>query len=381
MKPIYKLLIISAVILLAGFLIYFIFKGPSEPAGPNEEPFSSSSLPLIPSAPPVKEYPAEISGSAGVTLRRLSDTPIFDYWVDGAGEANYMTQNGNVFSGKSGEDVNLSQETVEAVNRSIPNPDGTKALVAYGSPLSPSWGVFDSADSVWRPLPAEVHNAAWGAKQTEVIAVMDIGTERSLVSFDYTKTPPAYTILQKSFRLNDVSFFLAAPTTLFIYEKPSFYTENRVWTLDLKTQKLSWMIQGQRGMLLGWDQKFRTLFSFSGPNQFSILDEKLSLRIPSVYATLPSKCASFTTSSVYCFVPGELSTAENRHTLPDDYLMKRFYTEDNLYRISEENGSEKVNWGDVSAFPVIDATHVSFAGGKLFFINRYDANLYELTLP
>lgn len=381
MKPLYKIIIIAVAVLLVALLAYFIWKGLSEPSGPGIDPFATSSLPLVPIAPPIKEFPEEIPGTTGATLRRLSDGPIFDYFVNTIGEASYITQTGNVFSGKSGEDINLSQETLEALNRSIPSEDGAKTLVAHGNPLAPSWRVFDASDSVWRPFPTEIRDAAWGAKQNEIIAIAEIGTEQSLVSFDYTKTPAAYATIQKSFRLNDVSFFLLNPSTLFIFEKPSFYTESRAWTLDLKTQKLSLMIQGQRGMMFDWDAKFKTLFSFSGPNQFSILDEKLSLRIPSIFSTFPSKCASFASSSAYCFVPRELATPERPFTLPDDYLMKRFYTEDDLYVMSEEIGSEKINLGDLSIFPIIDATRVSFANGKLFFVNRYDSYLYELSLP
>ncbi len=381
MRPSLKILIIAIAVLLVGLLIYFVWQGLSDETGPDPEPGATSTLPLVPIAPPVKEFPSEIPGTTGATLRRLSDEAVFDYWANSSGEASYMTPNGNVFLAKPAADTNVSQESVETPIRLIPNSDGTRALVSFGNPLAPSWRLFDGIDNTWRPLPEELRNATWGVKPTEIIGVIEKDTNSSLVVFDYTKTPFTYSVIQKSFRFHDVSLFLTGLETLLVSEKPSFYTEGRLWSLDLKTQKLSLIIQGQRGTLLGWDPKHKTLFSFSGPNQFSILDEKLSLRIPSVFSTFPSKCASSANSSAYCFVPRKLSTPENKVTLPDDYLMKRFYSEDDLYSVSEESGTTKVDLGDISLFPTIDATHTSFSSGKLFFVNRYDSRLYELTLP
>ncbi|MEK7465559.1 MAG: hypothetical protein AAB631_02165 [Patescibacteria group bacterium] len=377
----FKITIIAVGIIFVALLGYFVWKALSEPIVPPSESSSTSSLPFAPTAPPIKEYPAEMKGAGGTVLRRISDVPIFDYWVLKNGEdVFYFKPDGKIASAKSGPDLEVSTETISTLNRVIPNTDGTRVLVAFGSPLTPSWGVFDAQDKVWRPLPAEVKEAAWGTKTNEIVGIVQAGGLPSLATFDYTRTPVQYVTVIKDFRLTDVHFIPQSPGTLLIAEKPSFLQNGRLWRLNLKTQELSLLVQGERGLTVGWDDTFKTLFMFFSPNQFSILDERMGLQTPVIFTTFPSKCAAYASSSVYCFVPRELSTKENPATIPDDYLMRKFYTVDDLYSASEDTGTEKIFTSLSETFPAIDASHVTARAGKLYFINRYDGFLYELSL-
>lgn len=378
----FKIIIISVGIIFVALLGYFVWKALSEPIISPLEPSSTSTLPFAPNRPATKEYPDEMRDRGGITLRKISDVPVFDFWVLKNGEdVFYFKPDGKIASVKSGPDLEVSPETVATLNRIVPNTDGTRVLVAFGSPIAPSWGVFDAQDRAWRPLPPEVKEVAWGTKPNEIIGIVQTGGFPSLATFDYTQTPIQYATIIKDFRLADVRFTMQSPDTLLISEKPSFLQNGRLWRLNLKTQTLSLLVAGERGLMVAWDNTFKTLFMFSSPNQFSILDERMALRTPVIFTTFPSKCASYASSSVYCFVPRELSTKENPAMIPDDYLMRKLYTIDDLYSASEDAGTEKVFTSYNETFPAIDAAHVTARAGKLYFINRYDGFLYELTLP
>ena len=65
--------------------------------------------------------------------------------------------------------------------------------------------------------------------------------------------------------------------------------------------------------------------------------------------------------------------------LPDDYLKRKVYTEDDFY-VWERSGNRLVPLRIKSAAP-IDADHLTVMKKKLLFINRYDQKLYQFAMP
>ncbi len=104
MRSSFKIIIISIAVIVVVALGYFIWKALSEPVVPPGTTNPTGTLPVAPTAPATKEYPAEIKGANGLTLRRISDAPIFDYWVLKNGEdVFYFTPDGKFRTVKDGQ--------------------------------------------------------------------------------------------------------------------------------------------------------------------------------------------------------------------------------------------------------------------------------------
>lgn len=97
--------------------------------------------------------------------------------------------------------------------------------------------------------------------------------------------------------------------------------------------------------------------------------------------TLADKCGfAQDNRTVYCGVP---QRAYGGFVLPDDYLAKKFVTEDSLYRIdSETGGKEKIgSAADFNETYDVYDPFVSESGKTVYFTRRQDGMLYALIMP
>ncbi len=78
---------------------------------------------------------------------------------------------------------------------------------------------------------------------------------------------------------------------------------------------------------------------------------------------------------MYCAVPEDMPSGA---VLPDDYLKRAIYFKDSFYQIDTEQNS--ITEILAATDPFFDAVNLALTDGKLFFINRYDNNLYSLEL-
>ena len=147
----------------------------------------------------------------------------------------------------------------------------------------------------------------------------------------------------------------------------------------MKGLSLRHVFSARDGLATGWSEDGKILFTFSPPDEFAILDNNLRGFAPVFFATLPQKCAvSSELDAVYCFVPG--SPAKNV-VLPDDYLMKRYYSADSLFEVDLKDGAiKKIFASGSGGLPVLDGVSPSYAGGYLYFINRYDEGVYRVEI-
>lgn len=398
MKPIYRYIIIGTLAVLLVLGVYLLLRNLSAPAAPQAPAAgsqgASSTLPVLPNTPsgPAGTNASSSVGAAtggaasaiGVNLAKLSDTPAFAYWVlHDTGEVYYMTADGAVWSAKSGPDIDVSDQAIGTLDAVAVAPGGRKVLASFGDPNAPQWGIFDVIDKAWRPLPAEIENAAWGADDTQLVATVRNGPSTPLSFVDLTKTPPAYKTIIGDFNLQDVRFKFEAPQNLFIVEKATYAYPARVWLLNTKTLDFNLVVQPQKGLWVGWDRSGAGAFLFSpGSNTLSFADRNLGgqERIPLI--TFPGKCDS-AASTTYCFVPNNIAWERPASVmLPDDYLEKKLYTVDDLETFSTSTKEVGLVFGaPLSGIQSVDAADPEIAGTTLYFLNRYDGYVYSIHLP
>ncbi|MDI6821038.1 MAG: hypothetical protein QMD65_02545, partial [Patescibacteria group bacterium] len=255
-----------------------------------------------------------------------------------------------------------------------------KILASFGNPNEPEWGIFDLIDKVWRPLPQEILKATWGEKDTELIAFIKNKNDVNLSFLDLSKNPPAQKIIIQNLKLKDANLLFKAPQTLYLIEKPSAEYLSRLWQFDLKKLTFNLMLQSQPGLIVKWSNDRGIVFKFNSPDNFLILDQNLNPLIPPTFTTLPEKCTfQAKNKNIYCFVPEEIPA---HYILPDDYLMKRFYSIDDLFVVdAKTEETYKVLSSGNEIISPIDAKNPQFLNNSLYFINRYDNFLYKLELP
>ncbi len=370
MKPFRKIIIAIGLTIVSALIIYFVWQ---KIAGPNNNervpPPDGNST----STPPV------------ANLKKLSDRPIFDFWlVPDTGEIYYLDSNGGVFGAKEGVDLEISTQTIEALNFIQSSPNHQKILAAFDDPRAPQWGIFDLIDKVWRPLPEEIINATWAATTDELIVLAKNQGAINLSTTDITKNPPTYKTILKDFRLKDVRLTFKPPQSLFIAESPSASYAGGIWLFDLKTANLNLILAPEKGLTISWSKDLAAAFKFSSPRKFSVLNGLTLGRLaPTPIVTLPQKCTadSFSSSSLnlYCFSPQNVTQST---ILPDDYFQKKIYTIDDLLQINIDPTLGQTNLikellksNELNA---IDGFSPRYFNKTLFFVNRRDGHLYQL---
>ncbi|MGC9610650.1 MAG: hypothetical protein ABSE68_00260 [Minisyncoccia bacterium] len=383
MKPIIKISLITLIIIVIGLIIYFVWSALA-PAPENPAPGSAGNLPTASSTSSSTSeqnqtsQPEQQNGSAVPTLEKISENPVFDFWVDSqTQEVYYLDPDGRIFSAKKGQDIQITQQKLNAPNFIKVSPNGQRVLMAFGAPRSPQWGIFDVIDGAWRPLPGDIQNAAWGTDSGNLIAFVKNGGSINLSNINISQNQPSYKIIAKDMRFEDVKMDFIPPDNMIIQENPSGDYAGRAWNLNLKNLSIYQLFSPQGGLTMKLSTDKNILFVFSADGGFRILNSaNLNLTTPLPFSTLPSKCSpdSFL---IYCFMPTD--DGFKNSVLPDDYIKQGIYTSDILYRINP--GTDEVlliplpkNAG------TIDAQNPVASNGALYFINRYDKSLYSLSL-
>ncbi|HXF44233.1 MAG TPA: hypothetical protein VNK70_02090 [Candidatus Paceibacterota bacterium] len=319
--------------------------------------------------------------SAGPTLKRLSDQEVTDFWlVEETGEIYYINYSGNILIAKDGPDLEVSKQNVSAINSSETSPSTRKILVAFSDPLSPQWGIFDIFDKVWRPLPSEILVASWGASDDKLVALVKNSGKTDLVEVDLTKTPPANKILLGDFGFKDIRLIFNPPDKILIVEKTSADYQGRLWQFNILTQNLNLMISGEKGLSLYASPQKDFFLKYSSDNGLDILTPELAPTMESPLNTLPQKCGFGEGAAIYCFEPIVWPPDAE---LPDDYLVGKIYTVDDLFEIDPlgEGRYSRVFRSGENNLQLVDGEKPTLAGGNVYFVNRFDNRLYSVTLP
>jgi hypothetical protein len=391
MRTVTKIAIAVAALAVFAVAVWFAldyFKAPQ--LGP-ETPADGSGLPILPAdqgggIPPVGDTGApDVPDIGGVqppfSPKRFSDTQAFFAWASASmGDVLYITPVGTIFSAREGPDLEVSTQSFTALNRVEPSVDGNRLLAAFGDPRNPDWRVFDTLDRAWHPLQPGIVSASWGG-QSDIFVLIRGEHGTALQRIDISRSPHVATTLIADFRLTDVTLLSLSSTTLLIAQRPSALVKGTVWQFDTRTSLLAAVLPQAAGRTVGATQDRSILFSFSAPDQFTIVDRSFQELVPVPFWTLPMKCGG-NASVVYCFAPSSLP-AKPVPVIPDDYLSKRLHTIDDLYRIDLGTGTiESVFTArDSESSPLIDGASAIVSEGSIYFINAADGNLYWSALP
>ena len=367
------------------FVIWYFFirssKTPTAPGTGGELPVGST-LPGTSSEGPGGTL--DSTASSGKTTVGISDHPVFDFWINQeTGEVFYLDPEGRVWGAKEGPDIELSQQTIAALNAITPSPRGTGILASFGDPHSPQWGIFDVVDSAWSPLPATFINVTWGANQDTLFGFVRDGDTgaANLARIDISAAQPTITLLAEKILPLDVRLSFLYPSSLILAERPAASYESRVWKFDTTRKTLN-LLFSRSGFLIATTQTPAYLLWSAGASEFIVSDaETSSSAVPVPFVTFPEKCAA-TPEYLACFAPRTLSSLPPR-IIPDDYLSGAFKTTDDLLLLDfstlEIEALQDSTLSDVS----FDGWHprIREQDQALYFINRRDGKLYTTPLP
>lgn len=274
----------------------------------------------------------------------MLDRPIFDYWLNKkSGDTYYILPEGEIRKiSPTGDDQETGSRATGNLSHIKPSANGSKIIVAFGFPQSPTFAIYDTASKSWHALPSGTTAADWDpASDNRIAYLKDNGNGGRLYFFtlNNSRSTEVLRIAQKDLDLNWQSSDL-----LYLSERPSDKIPGLTWSYNLKTRN------------------FR-----------SATDDLNSVLTKANLKTLATKCAPLS-DFIYCAVP--VSRA-NQANFIDNYYKKALNTEDEFYVVSTSGFPIKIP-AEISE--PIDAEKLTAAENYLLFINRYDQKLYKLEL-
>ncbi len=393
------IIIISIVAILAvGAGVYLAWQKYSKS---NEQ----VSVPATPStANPSVNY--HFSSSTASRMRQISKEPAWFYWlskgavsISGSSSASvgltpsapsslfYIAASDHKIReiAASGETMISDSLSADDYQSAVVSFDGNLLALKVGNHLSNGltgqWIIFDAKKKVQLAFLSNVSAFAWSPSDNKAIYFQPNnkgGSDLIINDFTAVKQKP-----QKIISLNQGDFSLQwiAGNNVLLLSPPSFDWESEIWNLDIKNKTLkkvaagksltiNWAKNVQEGLKLaqlGSDNYELSLVNFSGEKQ---ADFK--------FKTFPDKCFIATASQLYCAI-SKNQEVFSLTDIFDRYLKREIYFKDGIYKVDlAENKFIPLYEGEN---PAIDAANLTFDGrNKLYFINRYDKQLYELEI-
>jgi hypothetical protein len=192
-------------------------------------------------------------------LIRISDeeTEVFGFWENKeTGDVYYVSTRGDIKIAKVGPDLEISTREISAINNIESDVEGERVLISFGDPNNPDWGLFDSSDEVWRPLPSYIKDVVWSSEEDEVISIASTEEGKSLVSFDVEELrngeDQVKEFLIRDFSLKDVEINFSPPSSVIIMEKPASFYRSRVWKLNIDDKKMTQIKAPTKGLVMDW---------------------------------------------------------------------------------------------------------------------------------
>jgi hypothetical protein len=389
---------------------YFLRSKPSDTAGPQEG-FKSNTqnLPRGTTRPVVgTEKPGGVTRS-GAKLDLVAENPVADYFIDDKSAILIVQPDGQIVRIESGKQEILNSTTLANLIRASFSFDGKKALVVFGDRRLPETSIFDLTAKSWEPLPLTVKSPAWSPVDHRLAYLADdVESSTAIFTLDTNdkKAKP-----QKIFVLHQEDSVLSWPrqNRMILAERPDASILSSIWALALDTKTLLPAAPiDQRGLLASWAKDADRGFIFiSNSSQrggnLAMVDNKGNT-IAFTVQTFPGKCAfgvdlktrraaetaarrgtstdpglesGLAGHFAVCGIPKNWNELE-QYPLPDTYLKRGVFSDDNFYRINLETGDIKTAH-EQDAF-YADVTNPKILAGKFFFVNRYDKKLYRLSL-
>jgi len=349
---------IVIIIIVSGFFIWFSFFRPG-----------LSTPPLV-TTPPANETTSgpEVPASK---IKIISNRPVSAHWETGQ-DVFYLTPEGILYKNNNPIEVKIT-----AGSRLVSfSPKNKKAIIAAGSPPEISFSAFDLSDNSLKFLPAEAASVDWNPEANKIAYLTDSADKSHLIILNPRETESSQEIT--SFTGEDLLLNWSLPDIIYFRDKPSFQALGSLWAYNLKTDTINKIISEKPGLVVKWLDGEKGLML--ADNILSIIDRNGRVISSFLDKTIPSKCAySETDQKLYCAVPKQIPDILE---LPDDYLQT--ITGDDIYvfylnRLKNNFLNQGVLFF-TSPSQNISVSQPRISGGRLYFVNRFDDNLYALDL-
>lgn len=365
----------------------------SNSSGTQNNTATSLALPSL-SSTTTSGAPQPSVGSFGV----LSTNPVLDYFANANNVITAIQPNGQIITISNGQSTNISSSTTEDIISASFSYDGKKILVSFGDPTNPQATLFDTTTQTWTSLPQGMLSPQWSPNSYQIAYLSSsAGTGKLALSMINAASLKAGVATLFTLNANDMDLFWLSKNQFILSDKPTSYINGSVWLFNSTSDSLTPIVYESNGVEALWSRSTSTLglvFSNGGSAQNPGL--QLETTAGNVvqqlnFVTLPSKClfnvaqtptsTTATTSSaeldLYCGIPRATSGFSSAR-LPDDYETIALFTSDDIYKINTASGATQSLWS--GATQNIDTSDLKIFNGTLFFINRYNQELYGLVL-
>jgi hypothetical protein len=364
-KQILKIVLIVLLVAGIGWGAYYLFQ--------NREVAQELITAVFPGTEKTEEAPT--AGEPEIPEQKLNillGEPIFDYWINKKSGQIYLVNESGQIGRITGQETELANsQTLSGLNKVLASFDGSFAFAKFNYPSLPTFSIFNTSNSSWQPINANVIAAAWSPNTSE-IAYLD---DKSLNIFNLAtqRTRRVLDMTQKDAELQWIS-----TSTILISQTPSVSVPATMWALNLSNNTLRPIFKDEAGLLVKWSTDSELGIKLHSEKRLpvlSLVNQSGQTFTTFNFATLPSKCL-IQTNKVYCAVPKSVSEGV---VLPDDYFKNAVYFDDILYAI-DLSGATGVTELQLDQPITIDAEHLELLNGQLLFKNRLDGRLYGLKI-
>jgi len=282
----------------------------------------------LPTSPLVKSTTAPAADLMEKKIEPISEDRVAGYWIDEITQELYLLkETGEILKIISKATEQVTDQVFTDINEVRPAADGGRALVHFNYPRQSTFAVFNNRDKNITFLPQGTTAAAWHPSQPETLVYLD-GAGLKINNLRSKKTSELAKII-----LLDGTVSWETEDLITISDRPSVFLEEGRWQFNLKTKNLSRIVP---------DQDFK---NYLGPECVTNNQKKL------------------------CAVARPIST---KAPVIDDYLKNKKVVIDDFYLDNQPLATTGVS--------PIDAVNLTWWGNNLYFINRYDQQLYRLAV-
>ncbi len=363
MSKLAKIILITGIVTAVGALAYFGWY----------YLFGAKSASITPTTTP----------AVNAVPKPLTSDRVFDYWLNTTNNSlYYVAEDGSINQlDASGNSAALGSQTIGQLSEVRPSPDGSKILVGFGFPQSPTFAVYTMSTKSWLSLPGGVVSAAWDpASSNRLLYLKDSGSASQLAYFTLSDQK---TKIVGSFAQKDLSLEWIIPSVVYFEQRPANSAAGSLWSYNLTSGAVKVLVREEAGLDLRWGNGGKNAVKWSAGG-LRVIDQNNKTLSGIPLLTLASKCA-FDSLRIYCAAPANQASV-GADTLPDNYLKKTLYTNDDIYIVSLLGLGTRTelltikNFDALASGVAIKAERPKIFGGKFYFINEFDRRLYSLDL-
>ena len=364
------LLMILALLILLGWFYFFYLRG-------SKELQNQAQNTDLPGSSGAKNNTSGAITKKNDTLKykKLADD-IFSYFIreDGIYE---VKNDGKIYLQEGTlEPQPISDYQIDNLSETKASPDNNYLLASYKDNNGYKFPYFDLKKRIWTPLPDGIISADFSPASKEIAYLLEKESGNILYIKDLVKNKTSEIT---KLNLSEVELKWIDTQRILFIEKESRNVASRVWVYDLKTKDFQALnANGEKRLTISWFDNNNFGLKFSEKDQKGVISfinkDVAEISVESI-STLPSKCAYLGDKKMACGVFREIPAGV---FLPDDYIKRKFYSDDDLYLWNPSTGIKNIIKTGITN--QTDFSQLSATGTKMYFVNRVDKALYELNI-